>query len=65
MRKKVTTLSLLALAAVLYTAALVSAPAPAQACSPVCTGGTCPGGKVQARNSCTGQISCVSFCIQP
>jgi hypothetical protein len=65
MRKKVATLSLLALAAALYTVALVSVPAPAQACANVCTGGTCSGGKVQARNSCTGQITCVSFCVAP
>jgi hypothetical protein len=65
MRKKVATLSLLALAAALYTVALVSAPAPAQACAWVCTGGTCAGGKLQARNSCTGQVTCVSACITP
>lgn len=65
MRKKIATLSLLALAAALYTVALISAPAPAQACGWVCTGGSCAGGKLWAKNSCTGQVSCVSFCITP
>lgn len=65
MRKKLVTLSLLALAAALYSVALVSVPAPAQACAWVCTGGSCAGGRLFARNSCTGQVSCVSACIAP
>lgn len=62
-RKKLLTLSLLLAASVVYVLALVSAPVPANACAQVCTGGSCPGGKLLARNHCTGQISCVSFCI--
>jgi hypothetical protein len=61
-RKKLVTLSLFLLAAAFYALTLVSAPAPANACIWVCTGGTCTGGKLLARNSCTGQISCVSIC---
>jgi hypothetical protein len=62
LRKKLVTLSLLLVAAVVYALALVSAPAPANACLWVCTGGSCSGGKLLARNHCTGQISCVSIC---
>jgi hypothetical protein len=65
LRRKLVTLSLLLLGAVVYVLALVSAPAPANACAWVCTGGSCPGGKLAARNSCTGQTSCVSFCVDP
>lgn len=65
MRKKLVTLSLLSLAAVLSTVAFVTMPSPAQACAWVCTGGSCAGGKLLARNSCTGQVSCVSACIAP
>lgn len=61
-RKKLVTYSMLLLAAALSVLALVSAPAPAHACVWVCTGGVCAGGKLQARNSCTGQVSCVSIC---
>ena len=65
MRKKLVTLSLLSLAAVLSTVALVSMPAPAQACAWVCTTGFCPSGKLPAKNTCTGQVTCVSACIAP
>jgi hypothetical protein len=61
--KKLTFLSLGA-AAALYAAALFSAPAPARACSWVCTGGGHTG-CVNARNSCTGQTSCVPICVNP
>jgi hypothetical protein len=53
-----------ALAAALYAAALISAPAPVRACAWVCTGGGASG-CVYARNTCTGQISCVHACIAP
>lgn len=62
-RKKLVTLSLLSVATVMSALALVSAPAPANACLWVCTGGSCAGGKLLARNHCTGQISCVSACV--
>jgi hypothetical protein len=61
-QKKLVTLSLLLVAAVISALALVSAPAPANACLWVCTGGYCPGGKLHAKNHCTGQTACVSFC---
>jgi hypothetical protein len=61
-RKKLVTYSLFLLSAVLTALAMISAPAPAYACIPVCTGNVCGGGKLQARDSCTGQLSCVSFC---
>ena len=65
LRRKLVTLSLLLLGVFVYVLALVSAPAPANACAWVCTGGSCSGGKLFARNSCTGAISCVSACIAP
>jgi hypothetical protein len=61
--RKLTLLSLGATAA-LYAAALFSAPAPARACSWVCTGGGRTG-CVFARNSCTGTTSCVPQCVDP
>jgi hypothetical protein len=61
-RKKLVTLTLFLLSLCLYALALVGTPVPAHACLWVCTGGVCSGGRLLARNSCTGQISCVSIC---
>lgn len=58
------TLLSLGLTAALYAAALISASAPARACTWICTGGGRTG-CVFAKNSCTGQISCVPICAAP
>jgi hypothetical protein len=62
-RKKLVTCSLLLLAAMLTAVSMISAPAPASACIPICTGKICGGGRLQA--TCDGQLVCVSFCATP
>lgn len=64
-RRKLVTLSMFGAAAALYAAALVTAPSAANACLWVCDGGSCPGGRLHARNSCTGAASCVTICATP
>jgi len=59
--RKLTFLSL-GLTAGLYAAALISSPAPARACTWVCTGGG-RSGCLFAKNSCTGATSCVPQCV--
>lgn len=53
-------------AAVAFSAALFSAPAPATgACLAVCNSGWCCCGKVSATDRCTGKSVCVSQCLAP
>ncbi len=61
-RKKLVTYSLLLLATALSLLALISAPAPASACVPICTGNFCGAGRLQA--TCDGHLVCVSFCAE-
>lgn len=56
----------LSLALALLAGTTVAAiPKAESACLAVCTGGSCAGGRLLAKDWCTGAIVCVSQCVSP